>query len=260
MSKLQVGAQLYSIRDRCSNYEDMLSALKAIKAMGYNTCQVSGQSRDITFEQIRDILDEAELQCVCTHISYDDMVADLDQVIRNHKAIGCAYPGIGGLPERFRKGPDGYIAFAKEAGAIAEKLRDNGLTFIYHNHHFEFQRFDCCRKTGIELLLENAPDALQFELDVFWVQAAGASPLEWIEKVKGRMDIVHFKDMGYVSGSMFPMTPIGEGNINFAKIIEACDAIGVKHALVEQDNAVDTDSLKCMQVSHNNLKALGARF
>lgn len=260
MSNLQVGAQLYSIRNHCGNYKDMLSALKAIKAMGYNVCQISGQSRDISFEQIRDILDESELQCACTHIAYDDMVADIDKVIRDHKTIGCAYPGIGGLPERFRKGADGYIAFAKEAGAIAEKLRDHGLTFIYHNHNFEFQRFQCCRKTGIELLMENAPDALQFELDVFWVQAAGANPIDWIEKVRGRMDIVHFKDMMYAPGKACEMAPIGEGNMNWKKIIEACDAIGVKYALVEQDNAVETDSLGCMQTSYNNLKAIGARF
>lgn len=261
MKGLQVGAQLYSIRDHCQNAEDMLAALKQIKAIGYNVCQLSGHNRDITAAQLRAMLDEVELFCACTHISYDEMVEDLDKVVEYHKTIGCAYPGIGGLPPRFRNA-EGYVAFAKEAGAIADKLRDHGMTFIYHNHNFEFERFaEHGKKTGLELIMENSSDALQFELDMFWVQAAGASPLEMIERVRGRMDIAHFKDMGFGPDmGKFHMTPVGEGNINFKAIIDACNDIGVKYALVEQDNAVESDSIACMRQSFENLTAISARF
>lgn len=259
MTKLQVGAQMYSVRDHCQDPADMLACMKAIKAMGYNICQMSGYNREIPVEQVRDLLDEAGLQCVCTHIGFPEMEEDIGEVIRQHRVLGCEYPGIGGLPGEFRN-PEGYVEFARRASKVAEQLLDNGMHFIYHNHAFEFERFAGCGKTGLELLMENASPALQFELDLFWVQMGGGNPLEWIEKVRGRMDIVHFKEMNGSAESRGVIAPIGAGNMNWSALMDACDDIGVKYALVEQDNAVDTDSLKCMEFSWNTLNRLGARF
>ena len=259
MTKLQIGAQMYSLRDHCQNAEEMLAALKVLKAMGYNICQLSGHNREISAEQIRDMLDESGMSCVCTHIGFQEMEEDIDRVIREHKLWNCEYPGIGGLPVEFRT-PEGYVEFAKRASKVAEKLQDNGLHFIYHNHAFEFERFEKVGKTGLELLMENCSPAVQFELDLYWVQMGGGNPLDWIEKVRGRMDVVHFKEMNGSRESRGVIAPIGKGNMNWAAIMAACDDIGVKYALIEQDNAVEQGSLDCMFYSLNTLKRLGGRF
>ena len=115
------------------------------------------------------------------------METDTDKVIRDHKILGCDYPGIGGLPESFRGSAEGYIEFARRASRVAERLRDAGQHFIYHNHAFEFYRFSEVGKTGMELLMEHCSDAVQFELDTYWVQTGGGNVLEWIEKMRGRM-------------------------------------------------------------------------
>ena len=259
MTNLQIGAQLYSVRDHCQNAEDMLKCLKELKAIGYNTCQLSGQSSELSAEQLRDMLDEAGLTCACTHIGFQQMEEDIDKVIRDHKILGCEYPGIGGLPGEFRTA-EGYVEFAKRASKVADKLLDNGMHFLYHNHAFEFYRFPETGKTGLELLFENSSESVQFELDTFWVQMGGGSVLEWIEKVRGRMDVVHFKEMNGTVDSRNVIAPIGAGNMNWTAIMEACDSIGVKYAMVEQDNAVDTDSIACMEFSYKTLSRLGGRF
>ena len=41
---------------------------------------------------------------------------------------------------------------------------------------------------------------------------------------------------------------------------KSCDAIGVKYAMIEQDNAVEGSSIDCMRFSYNTLKGLGGRF
>ncbi len=257
---LQIGAQMYSIRDHCQDAGDMLAAMKALKAMGYNICQLSGYNTDIPAEKLRDMLDESGLRCVCTHTSFDLMEEDIDTVIRNHKIIGCAYPGIGGLPSPFRDSPEAYAAFAQRANRLARIFYDNGMHFIYHNHAFEFYRFPDGR-SGIETLYDAFCPEMQFELDVYWVQMGGASPIDWIEKVRGRMDVVHFKEMNASpqnGGGV--MTPIGQGNLNWPAIMDACERTGVSFALIEQDNAVETDSLECMRQSIDALKAMGGRF
>ena len=260
MTNFQIGAQMYSVRTHCQDAGEMLTCLKVLKTMGYNCCQLSAHSRDISAEQLRDMLDESGMTCACTHIGFQEMEEDIDKVIREHKLWNCAYPGIGGLPGEFRGGSEGYIEFAKRASKVAEKLRDNGMHFIYHNHAFEFQRFEDTGKSGIELLMENCSDAVQFELDLFWVQMGGGNPLDWIEKVRGRMDVVHFKEMNGSKENKGVIAPIGKGNMNWAAIMDKCDEIGVKYAMIEQDNAVSQGSLDCMLYSLNTLKKLGGRF
>ena len=260
MTKLQVGAQMYSVRDHCTNYDDMLAACREIKAMGYNSVQLSGHDRNaISPEHCRDILDKTGLTCVCTHIPPAMLLEDVDAVVREHKILGCSYPGIGGLPLEYRDTPEGYVEFARRATEASNKLADHGMHMIYHNHAFELYRFPESKKCGLELLMENAGPNFQFEMDLFWIQAGGGNPLTWIKRVAGRMDIVHFKEMNGASKPVL-MCPIGEGNMEWPEILRACDEIGVRHALVEQDNAVETNSLDCMRRSHDNLARMGARF
>ncbi len=259
MSKLQIGAQMYSVRNHCQTAEDLRDTLKMLKIMGYNICQLSGYNRAIAPEVVRDILAETQMKCVCTHIGYNEMEEDLDKVIAMHKTIGCDYPGIGGLPMEYRN-PEGFVEFAKKASKIADKLADNGLHFIYHNHAFEFEKLWPVGKNGLELLMENSSANFQFELDVFWVQMGGGNPLDWIEKVRGRMDICHFKEMNGCRENKGVMAPIGMGNMNWKAIMDKCDDIGVKYALIEQDNAVEQGSMDCMWISYKNLVKLGGRF
>ena len=256
MTKLQIGAQMYSVRDHCQDADEMLKCMKEIKAIGYNVCQLSGHNKEIPAEQLKDMLDEAGLKCVCTHIGFQEMEEDLDKVIKNHKLWKCSYPGIGGLPGEYRESKEGYLEFARKADAIAERLEGEGMHFVYHNHAFEFMKYDGV--PALQILMENTKH-LQFELDLFWVQAGGGSPLDWIKKVAGRMDVVHFKEM---TGALKPvmMAPIGEGNMNWPVLMKACDEIGVKLAYIEQDNAVESDPLGCMKTSHDYLAKIGGRF
>lgn len=257
MTSFLIGAQLYSMRDRTQTPEALLETLKALKAAGYTSVQLSGQG-DMPDEQIAEMLKETGMMVPATHISMDMFENHLDEVIRRHKLWGCGYPGLGGLPGEYRDSAEGYRAFARLINPIAKKLRDNGLQFIYHNHAFEFTQFDGV--PGYQILMDSASEDVQFEMDTYWVQAGGGDPAAWIEKLRGRMDVVHFKDMSARADNQTIMVPGGTGNMNWSRIFEACEKIGVKYAFIEQDNAVETDSLACMTTAIRSMSALGGRF
>jgi len=260
MTKFQIGLQMYTVRDRCTNYEDMLACMKQLKAIGYNACQLAGHNPSITAEQIRAMLDESGLTCPGTLISLEEMEENLDAVIRSHRLWNCANPGVAALPNQLRSSSEGYFEFARRANKVAEKLKDNGMSFYYHHHAFEFHRFADCGKTGMEILLENCSDNVLFQLDTFWVQMGGGNPIEWIQKLRGRTQIVHFKEMNGSVENRNVMAPIGAGNLNWPAILKACDDIGVKYAFIEQDNAVETDSIECLAQSCKYLTSIGGRF
>ena len=261
MTNYQIGAQMYSVRDRCRQYDDMLACMKELKAGGYNVCQLSGQSPDLTPDQLYALCEESGLACGATHVSFEQMEEDLDSVIAMHKKLRCAYPGIGGLPGKYRDSAEGFAEFARKAGVIAEKLLDHGMHFIYHSHHFEFRRLET-GEFGFDVMLKNAPAALQFELDCFWAQVGGQNVVDRIRSLKGRMDVIHFKDMDVGSWQGFHMSPIGDGSMDYESIMAASDEIGVKYAFVEQDNAPESEigSVASLLRSHDWLLAHGGRF
>lgn len=261
MKNFIVGAQLYSVRNLAQNAEDLKNTLKSLKEMGYNTCQLSGQSREIPDEVVRDILLETGMTPVVTHNSMDDFDNGLDALIRRHRIWNVQYAGLGAMSGEYRTGAEGFRRFAGHANEIAKKLADNGLTFVYHNHAFEFERFDGV--LGMDILFDNFCPEAQFELDTYWVQAGGANPVDWIRKVNGRMDVGHFKDMAGCSenGQHHKMVPIGSGNLDWKEIIRACEETGVKYIEIEQDNAADMECpLGQMKSSIDYLKTMGVQF
>ncbi|NMA95517.1 MAG: sugar phosphate isomerase/epimerase [Clostridiales bacterium] len=255
MNNPRIAAQLYTVREYMKTADDIEKGLKKIKDMGYNAVQVSGIGK-IADEALKDLVDEIGLKICVTHIPFDRMQNDIDGVIKQHKLWDCDYVGLGSMPMNARADKDSVLAFAKEANEIGRVLADNGLRFVYHNHAFEFAKFD--GKTIMDILLEETDENFGFEIDTYWVQAGGANPVDWIYKVEGRMDVVHFKDMGMNHENKQMMTEVGEGNLNWVDIIKACNETGVKWAPVEQD-ICQRNPFESLEISLNNLIDLGLK-
>ncbi|MEK4194332.1 MULTISPECIES: sugar phosphate isomerase/epimerase family protein [Paenibacillus] len=232
MNRSTIAAQMYTLRDFTKTAEDLRSTFQKVSAMGYEAIQISGIG-PIDPKLVKEYADESGLAICATHVSWDRLTNDLDALAAEHKLWNCKNIGLGSLPEKFRTGQDGYREFAKLMSDIAVTLKDqHDLQFVYHNHDFEFERFD--GMTGMEILLTESDPAVGFELDLYWVQAGGGSPAEWIRKVAGRMQVVHLKDMAIVNRKQI-FAEIGEGNMNYKEIINVCRETGVEWFVVEQD-------------------------
>ncbi len=105
------------------------------------------------------------------------------------------------------------------------------------------------------LLNETDPRYVQAELDTYWVQHGGGDPAAWIRKVKNRMPVVHLKDM-VIQGREQVMAEVGEGNLNWPAILEACREAEVEWYAVEQD-ICQRDPFESLEISFKNLKKMG---
>jgi len=254
---VRLAAQLYTVREFLKTPEAIAESLRKIREIGYRAVQASGLG-PIDAAEFKRLADREGLDICATHVGYEDLLHRLDEVIEKHRVWECKYVGLGSLPERYRGDRAGYAAFAKEVTGIGAKLREAGLTFVYHNHDFEFAKHD--GKTGMDVLFEETgADAVDFELDVYWVQAGGADPIEWIRKVDGRMKVVHFKDMAITPQREQRFAEVGEGNMNFRGILSACEEIGVEWAAVEQDLCYGRDPFESLAISFTHLTAMGAK-
>ncbi|WP_054940483.1 sugar phosphate isomerase/epimerase family protein [Paenibacillus ihuae] len=253
MKQTTIAAQMYTLREFTQTPEGLREAFQKLKVIGYQAVQISGIGK-IDPQLVKQYADESELVICATHVSWDRLVNDLEALAAEHKLWNCKYIGLGALPGEYQNSKEGYRTFARLASEIARTLqKEHGLQFIYHNHDFEFERVDGV--TGTEVLLEESDvNALGFELDLYWVQAGGGSPVDWVRKVQGRMQVVHLKDMAIV-GRKQVFAEIGEGNMNYKDIIQACRKTGVEWYVVEQD-VCRRDPFESLAISLNYLQKL----
>ena len=252
MAQSCLAAQLYTVRESTKTLADIAQTFKKVRAIGYEAAQASALG-PIEPAELKRIADGEGVHICATHVSYDRMRDDTQAVIDEHHLWGCKYPAIGGLPGDYRNGP-GFARFAKDASVVARKLHEGGLTFAYHNHSFELEKFG--DRVGLDILYEDSdPEVFTSEIDTYWIQHGGGDPAAWIRKLTGRAHIVHFKDMAVKDGQVI-MAEVGEGNLNWPAILDACKEAGVQWYLVEQDTC-QRDPFESLAISFNNLRAMG---
>lgn len=158
-----------------------------------------------------------------------------------------------GLPSELHNG-EGYKKVALELSRAGEIFVKNGLSLAYHNHGIEFEKYG--DKIGLEILYaESNPEYLQAEIDTYWVQYGGGDPAEWCNKMKGRLPVLHLKDMGIKDNKPI-MMEVGEGNLNWEAIIKAAQDAGTKWYLVEQD-ICQRPPIESLKISLENMKKMG---
>ena len=243
---MKIGAQLYTVREYTQTESDFAKTIEKISAIGYKYVQISAIG-PITAQTVADICSANDISCVITHTAPLKILNETDTVIAEHKIMGAGYVGIGSMPAEYRGSADGTKRFISDYLPAAERFKSAGLQFMYHNHDFEFEKFD---NRLVFDLLADCP-AFGFTLDTYWVQAGGGDPCAWLRKLSGRVDVIHLKDMIWKDGKQL-MGEVMEGNLNWQGITEAAKASGVKYALVEQDDCYGADPFECLRTSYDN--------
>jgi sugar phosphate isomerase/epimerase len=255
---MKIGAQMYTLRAHCQDFNTFVKSMEKVAAMGYKYAQISGGG-DFAAKDIRKTADRYGIEIPLTHTAPQKIRDGTEAVIEAHRILGAGYIGIGMMPEEYRGDMAGAERFIRDYSPAAEKIAAAGMKLMYHNHAFEFERFG-----GVSVLERMAEgfdaETVGFTLDTYWVAYAGADPAEWLKKLSGRVDTVHFKDMNFagdgVPGAPHRMAPVGEGNLNWGAVTEAARQAGVRWAFAEQDECYDECAFDCLERSFRALTAL----
>ena len=247
---MKIGAQLYTLREMTRTLDGFAEALKRVADIGYTSVQVSATC-PFEAEWLKAELAKNGLQCVLTHTPVPRLTGETAKVIAEHDVFGCRCVGLGwwSWDEAQHMGREDFRRLFEP---VMRDLRAGGKLFVYHNHDQEFRHVD--GKPILEWLAETYPaEELGFTLDTFWVQAGGGDPAQWLEKLAGRIPVIHLKDYAYGR----KMAPVGEGNINFDRVFEKAGSGGTEWMLVEQDDCNGEDPLDCLRRSYDYLRSRG---
>lgn len=252
MAGTRLAVQMYTLRDFLRTPQEIAQTMQKVREIGYQAVQISGLG-PIDPKELKRITDGEGLTICATHQNWERLRDEPDKVIDDHQLWECAVTAIPSLPGEYRT-EAGYRRFAKEASSVGERLGRSGLTVAYHNHSFELERFG--NETGLSILFkESDPASLTAELDTYWIQHGGGDPAAWIRDLAGRLPVIHLKDMVMKDNKQL-MAEVGEGNLNWPAILEACSEAGVEWYIVEQD-VCQRDPFESLAISLRNLQAMG---
>lgn len=258
------GMTLYTVRNEMG--KDPKATLKQVADLGYKYIEAvdykDGKFYGMTPDEFKSYLKSLGLTPISVHMG--SMTLDnADKLVADVKAAGFKYfiapvppMGMFKFDVKTRKlGMEGTVEkLADILNTIAKKAKAAGLEFLYHNHDFEFQ----ANKDGIvpiDYLLEHLdPKYVNFQMDLYWVTKAGVDPVAYFQKYPGRFKIWHVKDMD----SQERFAPVGQGTIDFKRILANKKLSGMKYYIVEQDQTFDgLQPMEAIKISKEGLKKIG---
>lgn len=231
MKQRQIAAQLYSFRDFIKTPAGVADTLRKLRTADYRAVQLSSALPPMPETELKRMLDGEGIAAPTSHEKAAELIQEPRKVIDRLLALDCrhvAYP----FPHWMPTGEGEAVALAEELNRTAEQFRKAGIVFAYHNHAAEFRKFN--GRTMLELLYEHAP-LLDGEPDTYWVQKGGGDPAAWIERLSGRLQVLHIKDFGVTAERESVMLPVGSGNLDWKRIFAAAEASGVEWHVVEHD-------------------------
>jgi len=253
----QIGAQMFTLRDHLKTVRDATKTCAKLKKMGYDAIQVSAFGKEIGVDELAKMTQDEGLEVAATHISLD-LAKDTEACVEYHEKLKCSYTAIGG----FRADAAAeWTNFTKEFSDAAADLKPRGVHLGYHNHSHEWAKLDTGERP-IDTLVKGFKPEAWFELDTYWVAHAGGDPAWWIRRVNqlgpDRVPCVHVKDMAITADRQQRMCEVGDGNLNWDGILDACRDAGVRWYLVERDSG-DLDPFESLKRSLENLHEMGVK-
>jgi sugar phosphate isomerase/epimerase len=251
-----LGAELYTVRNILPN--DPKGTIKAIADIGFKEVECS--TADLV--KYAPLYKEFGLTAPAIHADTAAILkGDLAKTIEDAKAHGTHFVVMPYIAPDLRGSADGYRKIADEMNQAGQKCAAAGLQFCYHNHAFEFGGKPGER--AWDIFMEKWDKKLvALELDLFWLAVAGNIPSDMVRQYSGRVPLVHLKDRAFGMKTQYDekvqpsdFRAVGTGTLDFTSILKACEAAGVQHYFVEQDQTPGPplDSLK---LSYNAIRAL----
>lgn len=231
-SRMQTGVQLFTLRKYLQKPENVRHVFERVAAMGATTVQISGMCK-MDAKEIAAVCRDTGLSVCCTHVPPKSLAEEPERLAEEHLEFGCHTIGIGMMPAHYdKKSPDSVACFVDFLNETSAKLAPYGVNVAYHNHWFEF------KKTGdrllYDVLIEDTVSEVKFIPDTYWIRVGGYDPCIYLEKLSGRVQTVHLKDLKKVCGVSVFCT-VGEGTLDFPHILDTAEKSGAEAAVVELD-------------------------
>ena len=250
---MQIGLQTFTIRKDLKNKDSMVRAFKEIKSLGINSIEIARISFDRkTVKLVNEVAQNLDIKVKASQFKLKEIESDLEFTIDTHKMWNCNLMAVSVVPIPYLiRGLEGFKRLADKLNVLGSKTKKEGIQLLNHHHHFEFGMYKNKFKNyhqGFDVLNESIDrNAVKFMLDTYWLWRSGYEPASFIEKMSGNVKVVHLRDYYLKAGLITPNisdTYLGNGTLDFQKIISAAEIAGVEQLSIEQETQLPYNHLK----------------
>lgn len=218
---MTLALQLYSMRD----YADQIALLAQLPAIGITKVEGYGgvYGDPVAY---RAAMDANGISMPSGHMGLDDIETDFEATMSITETLGITRVFAPYLEEKDRpETAEGWAALGQRLNAAGKKYGEQGITFGWHNHDFEFVAL-ADGSTPMDILLSAAPD-ISWEADLAWIVRGGRDPVDYIKRYRDRLSAIHVKDIA-VSGSNLDQdgwSDLGAGTMDWGVLLQACRSV-----------------------------------
>jgi sugar phosphate isomerase/epimerase len=222
--------------------KDVPGTLDMIKANGITDIEFSSLFGQ-TAAALRKMLDDRGLYCSSFGVGYEDLVNKTAEVAGNAKTLGATYVRVAGIPHKGAFTLEEAQKAIDDFNRVGKILKEQyGLSFIYHNHGFEYQPYGSGTLYDL-LVTKTDPRYVSFEMDILWAYFPGQNPVQLLNTYGSRYKALHLKDLrNGIKGSVGEGTSgnndvaLGRGQIDIPGVIKAAQKAGVEHYYIEDES------------------------
>lgn len=244
------GLQLWTVKEDMAR--DAKDTLQKIASYGYNQIESFEGEKGIFWgwknTEFKKYMDSLGMKIVSAHC---EITKDFERKAAEAAEIGMKYlicPWKG--PQ---KSIDDFKKFADDFNKCGEICKKNGIRFAYHNHDYSFKPIGGQVPQDV-MMSGTDKNLVDFEMDIYWVVAAGEDPKAWFAKYPGRFKLCHVKDLGKTAKG-HESVHLGKGTIDFASILKDGTSKGLSYYIVEQEAFTGSNPLDSAKVDAAYMKA-----
>jgi sugar phosphate isomerase/epimerase len=222
----KLSIQLWSVRNHIA--EDFNATIDALGKMGFEGVELAGDFGNFTDDPkgLAALIKSKGLKISGAHVDFNSLSDEkFEDTINFYKAADVPMLIIG--YDTRAGNSDTIEQTIADLNRIAPMVEAHGMRFGYHNHDFEFAPFG--DTTFWDHIAKSTPDSLVLQMDVGWVNHAGADPIEYVRRYPGRTLSTHYK-------IKFNNPIIGQDSFDWAALYKTNrDAGGTQWVVLEQE-------------------------
>jgi sugar phosphate isomerase/epimerase len=263
--------QLHAIRALAA--KDFPGTLKKMADLGYRVVELvsfrgysANTSRDgfaplapMAPAAIRKTIADAGLRSEAAHFKFEEFDEDrIGQSIAWAQGVGLKRMTISdisrGTPITNR---DGWKKVYERLNLLGVRLRREGLAL---GHHTEFDSFSKIDGTLLmdAMLAAVEPANCQYQFDMATAISRGLDAAEYLPKHAGRFFSLHLRDgkKPAEAGSYVNALPLGQGEVNWRRVLAAAQKSGVHDYVVEMNVVATEDPIAAYEASAQFLRTV----
>ena len=255
---MDFGLQTYTIRKYQKN--DLESAYRPLAEMGISGLEIARM--DFTEKnavRVKKIIDAYGFSPLAIQAKPAQVFSEVEKTVGFCKVTGCKNVVISMLPFACILGSENrFYSFIHTLDRQFEIYQAHGITLAYHHHNWEYIKLSNGKSRMSELISKT--EKIRFVHDTYWTARCGIDPVVQIREFGDRLLGIHLRDLTFKKRllDVLPLNAsIGEGVIDFKRILFAARTVGCEYTVIEQKTNHPYEDIRR---SLSNLRAIEAEI